>query len=291
MEKKRLDVLLVERGLAESRAQAQRLVMAGLVRLAGQLVLKPATAVPDDAFLTLEKRPQYVSRGGEKLTAALEAFKIPVQGCVCADVGASTGGFTDCLLQHGARQVVAIDVGKGILDWKLRNDPRVMVMEETNARFVECLPQPVDLVTIDASFISLKILLPVVKGWLSDCGGGQANFGVIALIKPQFEAGRALVSRGKGVIRDPLIHRQVISDVLGFAQKIGYSLHGLIYSPILGPKGNAEFLAHLCTSGRAGLTVEELIGRCFVESDVALTLLPEPSQQDLPGKLEPNDTP
>src|SRR5262245_44628524 len=160
MPKVRLDVLLVERGLAESRAKAQALIMAGQVRVAGQVMLKAATPVSSDAVLTVDGGPRFVSRGGEKLEAALEAFQIDVTGLICADVGASTGGFTDCLLQRGAAKVYAIDVGKGILHWKLRNDPRVIVMEETNARLVGSLPGPVSLVTVDASFISLKILLP-----------------------------------------------------------------------------------------------------------------------------------
>lgn len=253
MTKVRLDVLLVERGLAESRAKAQALIMAGQVRVAGQTALKPATTVDASAPLTVDSGPRFVSRGGEKLDAALEAFALEVGGLVCADVGASTGGFTDCLLQRGAARVYAIDVGKGILHWKLRNDPRVVVMEETNARYVESLPQPVSLVTVDASFISLKLLLPVVKHWFAavplsasspngEKGDGQS---VIALIKPQFEAGKKEVSRGDGVIRDPHIHRQVLLDVLGFAQREGFDVRGLIKSPLLGPKGNAEFLVWL----------------------------------------------
>ena len=270
MPKTRLDVLLVECGLAESRSLAQRLVMAGQVRVNGQVVLKPSTSVPSDAALSLDKGPQYVSRGGEKLEAALEAFDIPVQGKLCADVGASTGGFTDCLLQRGALQVYAIDVGQGILDWKLRQDPRVVVMESTNARFVEHLPVPVELVTIDASFISLKILLPVVKGWLPD--REDAGGGVIALIKPQFEAGRELVARGKGVIRDPLVHQQIVAELLAFAQSTDYSLHGLIRSPILGPKGNTEFLAYFQLSAHAGKSAPELLQACFVQEGEASNL-------------------
>ncbi|MFZ5884973.1 MAG: TlyA family RNA methyltransferase [Chloroflexota bacterium] len=254
MTKVRLDVLLVERGLAESRAKAQALIMAGQVRVAGQTALKPATTVDASAPLTVESGPRFVSRGGEKLDAALEAFALDVRGLVCADVGASTGGFTDCLLQRGAAKVYAIDVGKGILHWKLRNDPRVVVMEETNARYVESLPEPVSLVTVDASFISLKLLLPVVKKWLGPNPpvppslrgkGGAGGLGIIALIKPQFEAGRKDVSRGDGVIRDPQIHRQVLMDVLSFAQGEGFDVRGLIKSPLLGPKGNAEFLVWL----------------------------------------------
>jgi len=251
MPKVRLDVLLVERGLAESRAKAQALIMAGQVRVDGQVALKPATAIAADSQLTVDSGPRFVSRGGEKLDAALEAFAFSVQDRVCADVGASTGGFTDCLLQHGAAKVYAIDVGKGILHWKLRNDPRVIVMEETNARFVESLPDLISLATVDASFISLKILLPVVKKWLFPLssfiteGKTQEERNVIALIKPQFEAGRKDVSRGEGVIRDPAIHRHILLDVLTFAQSEGFVLRGLIRSPILGPKGNTEFLAWL----------------------------------------------
>ena len=252
MPKNRLDVLLVERGLAESRAKAQALIMAGQVRVNDQVALKPATAVDSKSALTVDSGPRFVSRGGEKLDAALEAFALDVKGLVCADVGASTGGFTDCLLQHGAEKVYAIDVGKGILHWKLRNYPRVVVMEETNARHVESLPESVSLVTVDASFISLKILLPVIKSWLfplsSFVEGGnmkEERNDVVALIKPQFEAGRRDVSRGDGVIRDPAIHRQVLLDVLNFAQAEGFSVRGLIKSPLLGPKGNAEFLVWL----------------------------------------------
>ncbi|HSL31226.1 MAG TPA: TlyA family RNA methyltransferase [Anaerolineales bacterium] len=247
MPKVRLDVLLVERGLAESRAKAQALVMAGQVRVAGQVVLKPATAVPTDAELTVDAGPRFVSRGGEKLEAALNAFDLDVSGAVCADVGASTGGFTDCLLQRGAAKVYAIDVGKGILHWKLRNDPRVVVMEETNARYVESLPEPVSLVSVDASFISLKILLPVVRKWFSPAlPRGEGD--ITALIKPQFEAGKRDVRRGDGVIRDPEIHKQVLQDILDFARTQDFGIRGLIKSPLLGPKGNAEFLVWLSMS-------------------------------------------
>jgi len=263
MAKVRLDVLLTERGLAESRAKAQAMIMAGQVRVDDQVTLKPATGISPDSLLTVDSGPRFVSRGGEKLDAALETFDIDVAGLTCADVGASTGGFTDCLLQRGAAKVYAVDVGKGILHWKLRNDPRVVVMEETNARYVETLPEPVDFVTIDASFISLKILLPVVKKWLTplrlppfspkmggEKEGGREGTGVrgdlVALIKPQFEAGRKDVSRGDGVIRDPQIHRHVLLDVLTFAQEEGFGLKGLVRSPVLGPKGNIEFLAWLC---------------------------------------------
>jgi 23S rRNA (cytidine1920-2'-O)/16S rRNA (cytidine1409-2'-O)-methyltransferase len=261
MSKMRLDVLLVERGLAESRAKAQSLIMAGEVRVDGQVALKSAVSVDSGARVDVERGPRFVSRGGEKLDAALAAFDVPVSGRICADVGASTGGFTDCLLQRGAARVYAIDVGKGILHWKLRNDPRVVVMEDTNARYVRALPEPTTLITIDASFISLKILLPVVRGWFSpaDFPGGEGKIKenrdeVMALIKPQFEAGRQDVGRGDGVIRDPFVHQQVLTSVLAFAASHGFGVRGLVRSPLLGPKGNIEFLAWLA----AGAASEEI---------------------------------
>ncbi len=255
MAKKRLDTTLVEMELADTRSLAQRLVMAGKVRINGQVAMKASQNVPDGAEVTLESGPRFVSRGGNKLAAAMETFPVNVQYLVCADVGASTGGFTDCLLQNGVAKVYAIDVGHGILAWSLRNDPRVVVMEKTNARHVEKLAEPVSLVVMDASFISLKILLPVIKNWFQDApplsppragrkprrGGGE----VIALIKPQFEAGRKEVSKGKGVIRDPEIHRRVVREILEFAQDEGFSIKGLHRSPVLGPKGNVEFLVWL----------------------------------------------
>ena len=245
MAKIRLDQLLVERDLAESLDLAQRLVIAGKVRVDGQLAVTPSQIVQNDAELTVDQGPRFVSRGGKKLAAALDEFSVDVQNLVCADAGASTGGFTDCLLQNGAAKVFAIDVGHGILDWKLRNDPRVIVMEKTNARHVEKLAEPVDLVVIDASFISLKVLLPVIKGWLSSPARGGGGGDIIALIKPQFEAKREEVSRGKGVIRDAEIHRRVLHEILDFAVAKGFSLRGLIRSPIQGPKGNVEFLVWL----------------------------------------------
>jgi 23S rRNA (cytidine1920-2'-O)/16S rRNA (cytidine1409-2'-O)-methyltransferase len=256
MPKMRLDLLLVERGLAESRAKAQALIMAGEVRVDGEVAIKPATSVDAAARLEVAQGPRFVSRGGEKLDAALEAFAIPVLDRICADAGASTGGFTDCLLQRGAARVYAIDVGKGILHWRLRNDPRVVVMEKTNARFVERLPEPVSLVTVDASFISLKILLPVITGWYGSAPPAE----LVALIKPQFEAGRQDVARGDGVIRDALIHRQVLLDVLRFADVEGLGVRGLIRSPLLGPKGNAEFLAWLVL-GHASDDISALVDR------------------------------
>jgi 23S rRNA (cytidine1920-2'-O)/16S rRNA (cytidine1409-2'-O)-methyltransferase len=263
MEKTRLDVLLVERGLADSRSLAQRLVMAGQVRVNGQVMLRAAANVLPDARLEIDHGPRFVSRGGEKLEAALQAFSIDVSGQVCADVGASTGGFSDCLLQRTATRVYAIDVGHGILDWKLRQDPRVVVMEGTNARFVETLPEPVQIVTMDTSFISIKILLPVVKEWFPVVHGIPRGT-LVALIKPQFEAGRQLVGRGKGVIRDPAVHRQVLEDILGFAIEIGYSVRGLIRSPLLGPKGNTEFLTWMEIPGEGQSTIEPWVDSVFL---------------------------
>jgi 23S rRNA (cytidine1920-2'-O)/16S rRNA (cytidine1409-2'-O)-methyltransferase len=261
MKKIRLDLLLVERGLAESRSQAQRLVMAGQVRVEGQVVLRSAAGISPQSAITVESGPRFVSRGGEKLEAALTAFGIDISGKVCADVGASTGGFTDCLLQHGARLVYAIDVGRGIVDWDLRHDERVVVLEQTNARYLERLPQTMDVITIDVSFISLKVILPVAKNWLIP--EKEANLTgqgtVIALIKPQFEAGRQQVGRGKGVIRDPAIHHQVLTDVLGHAVQEGFAVRGLVRSPLTGPKGNIEFLTWLAYPGQQTAPIAELV--------------------------------
>ncbi len=260
MQKIRLDVLLAQQGLAESRALAQRLVMAGQVRVDGQVALKPAVKVAQDARLEIDRGPRFVSRGGEKLEGAFCAFDLAVEGKICADVGASTGGFTDCLLQHGAEKVYAIDVGYGILHWKMRTHPRVIPMERTNARYLENLPEPVSFVTVDASFISLKLLLPVFQKWLGP-QGGQA----VALIKPQFEAGREVVSRGEGVVLDPEIHRQVLREVLQDAQGVGYGVKGLARSPLRGPKGNVEFLAWLVYPGQERADLEELIAPALEE--------------------------
>jgi 23S rRNA (cytidine1920-2'-O)/16S rRNA (cytidine1409-2'-O)-methyltransferase len=266
----------VERGLAESRAKAQALVMAGQVRVDGQVEFKASAQITPESSLELEMGPRFVSRGGDKLEAALLAFPLDVSGRVCVDVGASTGGFTDCLLQHGAAKVYTIDVGKGILHWKLRSDPRVHVMEETNARYVETLPEPVTLVTIDASFISLKILLPVVKKWLAPISvsppiskkwgepeGGRGE--VIALIKPQFEAGRKESAKHKGVIRDPAVHQAILEDVLAFAVGQGFGLRGLLRSPVIGPKGNIEFLAWLGLGAAQESDVAILVTRALEE--------------------------
>ncbi len=246
---------MVERGLAESRSLAQRLIMAGQVRVEGQVALQPSLRIAGDSQVAVEGRPAYVSRGGEKLAAALAAFGLEdLSSLECADIGASTGGFTDCLLQHGARHVFAVDVGFGELHWKLRGDPRVTVMERTNARYLAGFPQPVDLVTVDASFISLRILLPVIRTWFGERPGC-----VVSLIKPQFEAGRRDAAKGEGVIRDPVVHRQVLAEVLDFALQEGFGVTGLIRSPLLGPKGNVEFLVRLVVPAGETSDLTEMI--------------------------------
>lgn len=260
MKKTRVDILLVERGLAESRSLAQRLVMAGQVRADGQVVAKPSVTFPPEVELEVDHGPPFVSRGGDKLAGAVDAFELDFNGMVCADVGASTGGFTDCLLQNGAVKVYAIDVGTGILHWKLRQDPRVVVMEGTNARDVNALPEPVDFVTVDASFISLKILLPVIKNWFGGSGGRA-----VVLVKPQFEAGRREAARGKGVIKDQTVHRRVLQDVLKFANQQGFGLLGLARSPLTGPKGNVEFLAFLAFPGKTAADLQTMIVEAIMD--------------------------
>ncbi len=236
--KVRLDLLVYRRGLAESREKARRLILAGQVLVNGRISDKAGVPVPEEAALEVRTPPPYVSRGGYKLVKALDTFGIDPSGWVAADVGASTGGFTDVLLQRGAERVYAVDVGYGQLHWKLRQDARIVVMERTNARYLERLDESVRLVTIDVSFISLELILPAVRGWLLP--GGQ----VVALIKPQFEAGRRQVGKG-GVVRDHRTHRQVLHRVIAFATGRGWRLWGLTISPLKGPKGNIEFLMWL----------------------------------------------
>lgn len=237
----RLDHLLVQRGLAESRSRAKALIMAGLVEVDGMLVDKSGTFVPESASVSLKKtEPAYVSRGGVKLEAALTHFAVDVNGLFLLDVGASTGGFTDCLLRHGVRKVLAIDVGFGQLDWKLRQDPRVEVFEKTNIRYVKPgdIEQALDGAVIDVSFISLRVVFPPVSKLL------KKHAFIIALIKPQFEVGKGLVGKG-GVVRDPGLHLEVIERLAAFFKASGWSVKGYIPSPILGPKGNREFLIYL----------------------------------------------
>ncbi|GAA4709776.1 TlyA family RNA methyltransferase [Brevibacillus fulvus] len=242
MKKERLDVLLVERGFYETREKAKAAVMAGLVLVAGERCDKPGTKFAEDVALTVkgEVHP-YVSRGGLKLEKALKTFGIDLNGKVMMDIGSSTGGFTDCALQHGARRVYAIDVGYGQLAWSLRQDERVVVMERTNFRHLDPAEFPhemPDAASIDVSFISLKIILPVLYRFLKENGD------VVALVKPQFEAGRERVGKN-GIIRDPDVHLDVLQDIAGFAATIGYEIKGVSYSPITGGEGNIEFLLHL----------------------------------------------
>ena len=239
--KERLDVLLVSLGLAESRAKAQATIMAGEVYVNGQKADKSGMEV--DITSNIEVRGSacpYVSRGGLKLEKALKNFGVDPTGYVCSDSGASTGGFTDCLLQQGASKVFAIDVGYGQLAWKIRNDPRVVVMERTNIRYVtlEDLGEPLDLSVIDVSFISLSLVLPVVKTLLKPTGQ------VLCLIKPQFEAGKEKVGK-KGVVRDPAVHEEVLQNFISLAKSLDFTIRNLTFSPVKGPEGNIEFLAHL----------------------------------------------
>ncbi len=233
--KDRLDKLIVERGLVDSRSRGQTLIMAGEVCVNGETAVKPSMLVPTDSKIELIAPMPYVSKGGLKLAAALDNFEISVGALVCVDVGACTGGFTDVLLQRGAAQVFAIDVGYGQLHWKLRQDDRVVVMERTNARHLESLPTIVDFAAIDVSFISLKLILPRVRTWLN------SKADVIALIKPQFEAGRQYIGKG-GIVRDTDVHRLVLKEVLGSAMENNFKTMGLMSSPVKRGDRNQEFL-------------------------------------------------
>jgi 23S rRNA (cytidine1920-2'-O)/16S rRNA (cytidine1409-2'-O)-methyltransferase len=243
--RERLDVLVWKRGLAPSRAKAQALILAGQIAVNGEKTTRASAPVELQAIVTRLGAPSpYVSRGGEKLAAALAAFDLEVHQRVAMDVGASTGGFTDCLLQAGALRVYAVDVGYGQLHWRLRTDPRVIVHERTNARYLQPdqLPERIAVLTVDVSFISLRLLLPVLSKLLEP----QAD--AVVLIKPQFEVGKGHVGRS-GVVHDPQQHQQVLWDVLTAAQDGGFGVRAAIVSPLLGPKGNREFLAHLCLDG------------------------------------------
>jgi 23S rRNA (cytidine1920-2'-O)/16S rRNA (cytidine1409-2'-O)-methyltransferase len=259
----RLDELLVARGLAGSRNQAQVVILAGRVRSGDDLLDKPGKLVRPDSPISVDGGPRYVSRGGNKLEAALVSFGVSPYGLVCADIGASTGGFTDCLLQRGAHRVYAIDVGYGQLAWSLRSDPRVIVLERTNIRYLDALPEPVYLASIDVSFIGLDLVLPAVARLLAP--GGQ----VIALVKPQFEAGKGNVGKG-GVVRDPDVHRSVLERVLGARVPGGLSAAGLVRSPITGPAGNVEFLVWL----RSGAPPSEAEVETWIEAVLAQPAIP-----------------
>ena len=240
-DKERLDIVMVEQGLAESRAKAQAIIMSGDVYIDEQKFDKPGTAVPIGSKIEVRGAVcPYVSRGGLKLEKALRDFGVVPKDFVCSDSGASTGGFTDCLLQQGAKKVFAIDVGYGQLAWKIRNDPRVVCMERTNIRYVtpEQLGEPLDLSVVDVSFISLKLVLPVIYQLLKDDGQ------VLCLIKPQFEAGKDKVGK-KGVVRDPEVHCEVLNSFVSTVREIGFTLRSLTFSPVRGPEGNIEFLGHL----------------------------------------------
>lgn len=236
--KKRLDVLLVEREMVESRAKAQALIMAGEVMAGGAAMTKAGALVPVDAPISIRERPPFVGRGGVKLAHALKAFRLNPKGMTALDVGASTGGFTDCLLQRGARRVYALDVGRGQLDYGLRQDPRVTVMERVNAHYPFELPEKVDVATVDVSFISVTQVLPNVVSHVKRRGN------VVALVKPQFEARRREVGRG-GVVRDPLVHARVLGRVIRWVTEAGLRLRSITPSPILGAAGNREFFLHL----------------------------------------------
>lgn len=234
----RLDVLLVSRKLAPTRSKAAAMIMAGEVRVDAVVVDKPGTFVRSAAEIALKAKPRYVSRGGLKLEAALQRFGIDPTDKACVDIGASTGGFTDCLLQHGAAKVYAIDVGRGILDFRLRRDSRVILMEKTNARYLETLAECVEIAVVDVSFISLRLILPSLSRICSQTAD------LVALVKPQFEAGRSEVGK-RGIVRDLAVHRRVLKAVAGYAASLRFEARDVMRSPITGAKGNIEYLLWL----------------------------------------------
>ena len=253
--KKRLDVELVDRGLVQSRERAKVVIMEGLVYVNGQKSDKAGTPVKEDDRIEVRGETlRYVSRGGKKLEKAMQVFPVVLEGCTCMDIGASTGGFTDCMLQNGAVKVYAVDVGYGQLAWSLRTDERVVNLERTNIRYIteEQVPQPVDFITVDVSFISLTLVLPVAHRLLKD--GAQ----MVCLVKPQFEAGKDKVGK-KGVVRDPQIHREVIRKVIDCAAELGFWVRGLDFSPIKGPEGNIEYLLFLQKPQQEALPPEETV--------------------------------
>jgi len=253
--KKRLDVELVDRGLVQSRERAKVVIMEGLVYVNGQKSDKAGTPVKEDDRIEVRGETlRYVSRGGKKLEKAMQVFPVVLEGCTCMDIGASTGGFTDCMLQNGAVKVYAVDVGYGQLAWSLRTDERVVNLERTNIRYIteEQVPQPVDFISVDVSFISLTLVLPVAYRLLKD--GAQ----MVCLVKPQFEAGKDKVGK-KGVVRDPQIHREVIRKVIDCAAELGFWVRGLDFSPIKGPEGNIEYLLFLQKPQQDALPPEETV--------------------------------
>ncbi len=266
MSKTRLDVLLTDRGLAPSRERAKALIMAGTVYIGGVKAEKAGDMVPEDAAVEVRGEAiPYVSRGGLKLQKAIKAHQLDLTGAVCADIGASTGGFTDCMLQHGAKRVYAIDVGYGQLAWKLRTDERVVNLERTNIRYVteEQIPELLDFGSIDVSFISLTLVLPVLYRLLRDGGEG------ICLVKPQFEAGKGKVGK-KGVVREPEIHLEVLKKIFAFCGEVGLSVKGIHFSPIKGPEGNIEYLFYFKKSPEPSVFTEEDLAQLVVRSHEAL---------------------
>lgn len=261
----RLDVLLVERGLEETRQRAQAVIMSGQVFVEGRRADKPGQSVAADAAVEVRGGLAYVSRGGLKLEKAMKAFPITLEGAACGDIGASTGGFTDCMLQNGARRVYAVDVGYGQLAWKLRCDPRVVNLERTNIRYVteKEIPEELDFLSVDVSFISLGLVLPVVYRLL------KPSCKAICLVKPQFEAGREKVGK-KGVVRDPAVHEEVLRKVLETTLSLGFSPQGLTYSPVKGPEGNIEYLLLLQKDGGPAALGEESPAQVVRESHAAL---------------------
>lgn len=263
-EKIRLDVSLVERGLCETREKAKAFIMAGQVYVNGMKASKAGQTVEEKDELTVRGTSEFVSRGGFKLKKAVESFSLDMTDKICMDIGASTGGFTDCMLQRGAKKVYSIDVGYGQLAWKLRTDERVVNLERTNFRYItrEQVPDKIDFASVDVSFISLKLILPAAKNLLAD--GGE----MVCLIKPQFEAGRENVGK-KGVVRDKEIHKQVIREVTGFASENGFAVLGLDYSPIKGPEGNIEYLMYIRMSDDEGceLNIDEVVEKSHRELD------------------------
>ena len=256
--RERLDEAVVRLDLAPTRSKARALIMAGDVLVNDGPVLQAGYQLKPDDAVSLKSKPRFVSRGGEKLDHALEAFGIDVTGFTCADLGASTGGFTDCLLQRGASRVYAVDVGYGQIDQRLRDDERVIVQERVNARYLESLPEPVDIVVIDVSFISLSLIFPVAGKLL------KPNGACVPLVKPQFEAGRKEVGKG-GVVRDPVVHRRVLAAVAGYAGEHGFGIAGIVQSPISGPAGNIEFLMHLIAGGATDQEINAMIDEVMTE--------------------------
>ena len=253
-QKTRLDVYLFEQKLFDSREKARAAVMAGLVYVNGQKALKPGDTVRPTDAVEVRGGSEFVSRGGHKLKKAVAVFSPVLRDQICMDIGASTGGFTDCMLQNGAKKVYAVDVGYGQLAWKLRQDPRVVNLERTNIRYLtrEQVPEPVGFISVDVAFISLKLVLPVAYEFLADTGA------CVCLIKPQFEAGRENVGK-KGVVRDKSVHVQVIREICAFAEETGFAVRGLDYSPIKGPEGNIEYLLYLLKRGESAAVSPEAV--------------------------------